>query len=402
MATASACTATSSTIKRLVDEHLLGQSTSTLAGDVHGCDVAGISGWNVREVTDMDGIFRRESQHSDVGLIYKFNADLSAWDTSSVTNMRWMFKNCRSLKSDLSKWDTSKVEDFSEMFQANPITSDLGKWDVSSATDMWQMFVSAKEFNADLTSWNVRRVTRMTEMFSGAQSFNGDLSTWVLGPALTSMKSMFRGASAFSPDLSGWCIPPIVNHDAIFVGTPLASQPARQPNLDRTAQCPTVSTATVTSSTVSTATVTSSSATTATSSTDTIAAAIARVPTLTEVEKLIEQQLAALTQRLAATEAANVDLKLDIASLRERHSLSAESKVALESLLPGGLTPPSGAGCDRSRGEGCQAVLETDADGTGISFTSKGGTVSFETAECGKTDACTLIRAVQALLALYD
>ncbi len=44
-----------------------------------------ISEWDVREVTDMSGLFKDRR---------KFDEDISKWDVSNVTNMREMFFHC--------------------------------------------------------------------------------------------------------------------------------------------------------------------------------------------------------------------------------------------------------------------------------------------------------------------
>ncbi len=53
-----------------------------------------------------------------LALLKMTSIDLSALDTSEVTNMSYMFAGCSSLTSlDLSNFDTSKVTDMSGMFR---------------------------------------------------------------------------------------------------------------------------------------------------------------------------------------------------------------------------------------------------------------------------------------------
>ena len=87
-------------------------------------------------------------------LFYKkssFNEDISAWDTSGVTDMGWMF------------------------YEASAFNRDIGGWAVHSVTDMAYMFRSARAFDQDLGGWAVHSVTDMRYMFKGAWSFNQDL-----------------------------------------------------------------------------------------------------------------------------------------------------------------------------------------------------------------------------------
>ena len=68
-----------------------------------------VSGWDTSKVTKMLSMFRQ---------CYNLTTlDVSGWDTSSVTSMNLMFYNCRSLTAlDVSGWDTSKVTNIGGMF----------------------------------------------------------------------------------------------------------------------------------------------------------------------------------------------------------------------------------------------------------------------------------------------
>ena len=59
---------------------------------------------------------------------------------------------------------------------ANKFNADLSKWDVSRVTNMDYMFRFASSFNGDISKWDVSSVTSMVRMFFEASSFNGDLS----------------------------------------------------------------------------------------------------------------------------------------------------------------------------------------------------------------------------------
>merc|ERR1712194_225405 len=76
----------------------------------------------------------------------KFNADISDWDTSGVTNMAGMFWEAAAFNQPLS-FDTSRV------------------------TDMDWMFSYATAFNQPV-SFNTSRVTTMTNMFYLAYSLS--------------------------------------------------------------------------------------------------------------------------------------------------------------------------------------------------------------------------------------
>lgn len=50
-----------------------------------------------------------------------FNQNLSNWDVSNVTDMRFMFYYCENFNNDISKWNVSKVTDMYFMFSDCPI-----------------------------------------------------------------------------------------------------------------------------------------------------------------------------------------------------------------------------------------------------------------------------------------
>lgn len=157
-----------------------------------------IANWDVSRVTEMSlfkhvrerlhahGPCSGNSMHTGATActrsyqnMQNFNADLSRWDVSKVTNMDSMFEECTSFNADLSKWDVSKVKNMKRMFFKNwAFNQDLSRWDVSEATDMSSMFWGCHKFNSDLSNWAVDKVTTMEQMFTVAYIFDQDLSKW--------------------------------------------------------------------------------------------------------------------------------------------------------------------------------------------------------------------------------
>jgi len=93
--------------------------------------------WDVSKIEDMSYMFH-----------YDFNADLSMWDVSGVTNMDEMFI-CAKFNGDISKWDLSKVKKMKLMFYESVFEGAISNWDVSNAVDMSYMFAKGK-FNGDI------------------------------------------------------------------------------------------------------------------------------------------------------------------------------------------------------------------------------------------------------------
>ena len=77
--------------------------------------------------------------------------DLSSWNTASVTNMSYMFREAgrraTTFTLDISSWDTSSVTDMSSMFSSAGYSAttwsigDVSSWDTSSVTNMYSMFI---------------------------------------------------------------------------------------------------------------------------------------------------------------------------------------------------------------------------------------------------------------------
>ena len=109
--------------------------------------------------------------------------DLSSFNTSKVTNMSNMFKSCPSLTSlDLSSFNTAKVTNMSSMFESciNLTSLDVTSFDTSKVTDMSSMFASCSNLTyLDLSSFNTSAVTAdMRNILTGCSS----LTSLILGP----------------------------------------------------------------------------------------------------------------------------------------------------------------------------------------------------------------------------
>ena len=122
---------------------------------------ANISTWDVSNVTDMSNIFYTEEKNMfyTEEEISVFNQPIGFWDTSSVTNMSSMFQNAVTFNQPIGYWDTSSVTNMSKMFNdAVAFNQPIGSWDTSKVTNMNYMFSGASAFNQNISVWNVTSV----------------------------------------------------------------------------------------------------------------------------------------------------------------------------------------------------------------------------------------------------
>ena len=149
------------------------------------------------------GIIANESM---IGYFYCFDKmtsiDLSALDTSEVTDMRNMFEYCSKLTSlDVSKFDTSQVTDMENMFfDCMGLTSlDVSKFDTSEVTNMSSMFLYCNSLTSlDLSNFNTPKVTSMNDMFHSCSRLTSlDVSKFDTSK-VTDMRNMFYDCSSLT------------------------------------------------------------------------------------------------------------------------------------------------------------------------------------------------------------
>ena len=95
--------------------------------------------------------------------------DIENLNTANVTNMSWMFYDCRSLTSlDVSNFNTANVTDMSWLFSyCRSLTSlDLSNFNTAKVTDMGSMFSGLSSLTSlDVSNFNTANVTDMSWMF---------------------------------------------------------------------------------------------------------------------------------------------------------------------------------------------------------------------------------------------
>lgn len=120
------------------------------------------------------GIIAPEDMSSFFQGLNVVSIDLSFLDTSSVTDMNYMFAECQNLVSlDLSGFNTSNVSYMSFMFYGCYALEslDVSNFDTSNVLAMDDMFCYCGTLTSlDLTSFVPEKVTTMSEMFKGTSN----------------------------------------------------------------------------------------------------------------------------------------------------------------------------------------------------------------------------------------
>lgn len=178
--------------------------------------IPGIEHWNMSEITDMSGFFKK---------VNLFNQDISNWKTSKVRDMSFMFFGANAFNQNISTWDTSNVVYLNSMFAgATKFNQDLNTWDISKVTHMSGLFSSAKSFDGAIGQWNTSKVKDMSSLFSMATKFNQNISTWDTSK-VENMYAMFFETRSFNQDISNWDTSSVRNMGLMFYGTGVFDAP---------------------------------------------------------------------------------------------------------------------------------------------------------------------------------
>lgn len=117
-----------------------------------------LNGWDVSGVTNFSLMFQR---------CRVLNSSFSAWDVSSGQQFNGMFEGCSAFQGNgLENWLTPNMTTCAEMFiQCAVFNADVSGFDVSGVTNMNGVFRQCNAFNQDLSGWDVTGVTNMNNMF---------------------------------------------------------------------------------------------------------------------------------------------------------------------------------------------------------------------------------------------
>jgi hypothetical protein len=135
--------------------------------------------------------------------------------TISTTNLEKTFNGTDLTNADLSAWDVSSVTNFVACFQlADFEGGNVSTWDVSSGTNFDSCF-AVSNFDGDVSGWNLASATKVSWMFFTTPNFNSDIT---ITSATTNVFAMFQRAIMFDQDISNWSVTQITGFGNFMAG----------------------------------------------------------------------------------------------------------------------------------------------------------------------------------------
>jgi surface protein len=178
--------------------------------------VTGAEGWNfsVLQTTSIRYLF----DHCD-----NFNSDLSGWNLTGITDMEGVLNYCVDFNGSVAGWDTSAVTDMSYLFFNNSSLNhaSLVNLDTSACTNFYGMLAFCTIFNQDISGWTIPHLAGpvdMGQMFKSSDAFNQDIDSWNVS-AVTNMSEMFNDAFAFNQDFPTWDTGEVTDMSYMFSAT---------------------------------------------------------------------------------------------------------------------------------------------------------------------------------------
>ena len=177
-----------------------------------------LSSFNTNNVSDMSRMFYNCSSLTTL--------DLSNFNTNNVSNMSSMFYYCSSLTTlNLNSFNTNNVSDMSSMFRycLKLTTLDLSNFNTEKVKDMQYMFWECKALESlDLSSFNTEKIETMCGMFNACENLSLlDISSFNT-KNVSDMSSMFRYCLKLTTlDLSNFNTEKVTTMDDMFCFCPI-------------------------------------------------------------------------------------------------------------------------------------------------------------------------------------
>ena len=149
-----------------------------------------LTGWNTSNIQNFSAMFERDNKLATIKGIEDF-------DTSSATNLSYIFKNTAIESLDLSKWDVSNAQHLTALFRASKLKTLTGisNWDVSNAYYMHYMFDLTNIDTIDISNWKTNGNLKYTTfMFSNANISNIYMNNMTFD-TVTNNTDMFKNST---------------------------------------------------------------------------------------------------------------------------------------------------------------------------------------------------------------
>ncbi len=189
--------------------------------------IEGLENLDTSAVKNMDLMFYNSVKLTEI--------DLSTFDTSQVTTMRYAFAGdgktaSKMLLSNIigiENLDVSRVENMHSLFQLGSYeTLNLNQWNTENVTDMGYLFAGCSNLKTlEISNWDTSKVTTMIGLIHECKGLTSlDIKNWNLSQTLD-ISGMFANCSGLSDlDLSNWNISNDINMDNIFHGCTVLSR----------------------------------------------------------------------------------------------------------------------------------------------------------------------------------
>ena len=172
--------------------------------------------WNTGKVTTLVNSFSKCTN---------FNQPLNSWNTANVTALDSILYECRTFNQDISSWNTGKVLTPTNAFYGcNVFNQPLNTWNTANVTTLSGILHGCTNFNQPLDTWNTGKVTTLVNAFNGCATFNQPLNTWNTAN-VNSLNTTFNSCSAFNQDISSWNTGNVTTLNNAFYGCNIFNQP---------------------------------------------------------------------------------------------------------------------------------------------------------------------------------
>ncbi len=177
--------------------------------DCGATKIIGLEYLNTSNVTDMGMMFDRSGFEI---------LDLTGFDTRKVKNMSHMFFQNKALSLNISDLDTSNITEMYEFFYYSQATEIVGLeyLDTSNVTSMQGMFMNSSALSLDLSSFDTTNVTSMAGMFYGSQATEIKGLENFSTSNVTKMNGMFQHSKVEKINLSSFDTSNVTSMNSMF------------------------------------------------------------------------------------------------------------------------------------------------------------------------------------------